>query len=155
MIKELGFKFYKPLIWYKPDTMGVFPRQYGCNYEVVLWFRNETKKNGKVKLNMGCGQRDVFQANSTGIKGRKEAGFHPTPKPLNIIRKLVENGSDVGDLILDCFMGSGTTAVVCKQSNRNFIGFELDQKWIDVSNKRLSQDSLMEKDWFGVKNAEK
>jgi len=152
LIKELGFRFYKPLIWYKPDIMGVFPNQYGCNYEVVLWFRND-EKNGNVKLNIGCKQRDVFVKTSTHIKYRKECGFHPTPKPKEIIKALVGNGSDEGDIILDPFMGSGTTAVACKESERKYIGFEINPEYIKISDKRLAQKQL-NKDWFNLGQTE-
>lgn len=158
MIEEMNFKFYKYLIWYKPDTMGVFPNQYGCNYEMILWFRKDDKNDGKVKLNIGCGQRDVFTHNSTLKTYRKECGFHPTPKPLNLIRRLIKNGSDEGDLILDAFMGSGTTAVGCKQLNRNFIGFEINKEYIDICNKRLNQNNLLNLDKYlkgGVENENK
>ena len=146
MIKRLGFRYYKPLIWYKPDTMGIYPNQYGCNYEVILWFRND-ERYGKVKLNIGCSQRDVFVKTSTNIKYRKECGFHPTAKPVNIMRNFVKNGSDEGDIILDCFMGSGTTAVACKQTNRQFIGFEISSEYIKTIEKRLAQKQLP-KEWF-------
>ena len=146
MIEKKGFRFYKYLIWYKPDIMGVFPNQYGCNYEVMLWFRND-ERFGEVKLNIGCKQRDVFTCNSTNIKYRKECGFHPTPKPKEIIKSLVKNGSDEGDIVLDAFMGSGTTAVACKETNRKFIGFELNPDYIKIAEKRLSQEQL-NTDWF-------
>lgn len=146
MIEKKGFRFYKYLIWYKPDIMGVFPNQYGCNYEVMLWFRND-ERYGEVKLNIGCKQRDVFTCNSTNIKYRKECGFHPTPKPKEIIKALVKNGSDEGDVVLDAFMGSGTTAVACKETNRRFIGFELNPGYIKIAEKRLSQEQLYT-DWF-------
>ena len=146
MIKRLGFRYYKPLIWYKPDTMGVFPNQYGCNYEVMLWFRKDDKF-GKVKFNIGCSQRDVFKQTSTNIKYRKECGFHPTPKPKEIIKTLIKNGSDEGDIILDCFMGSGTTAIACKETARRFIGFEISSEYIKIAEKRLAQKQL-NKEWF-------
>lgn len=141
MIKKMGYRYYKPLIWYKPYAMGVFPNQYGCNYEVILWFRNDEKK-GEVKLNIGCRQRDVFVKNSTNITYRKECGFHPTPKPINIIMTLIENCTDEGDLICDCFMGSGTTAVASKALKRNFIGSELDLEYIKIAERRLNQEVL-------------
>jgi site-specific DNA-methyltransferase (adenine-specific) len=144
---EDKFKFYKTLIWYKPDTMGVFPNQYGCNYESILWLRKEDKGKGKVKLNIGCGQRDVFKFNSTNNKYREECGFHPTPKPINLISRLIKNGSNENDLILDAFMGSGTTAVACKNNKRNYIGFELDKNYCDIATKRLNQTNVSE--WFG------
>lgn len=149
MIEKKGFRFYKYLIWYKPDIMGVFPNQYGCNYEVMLWFRND-ERYGEVKLNIGCKQRDVFTCNSTNIKYRKECGFHPTPKPKEIIKALVKNGSDEGDIVLDAFMGSGTTAVACKETSRSFIGFELNPDYIKIAENRLAQERLSN-DWFEPK----
>lgn len=146
LIEEKNFRFYKPLIWYKPDIMGVFPNQYGCNYELIMWFRNN-EEGGEVKLNIGCRQRDVFMCNSTNIKYRKECGFHPTPKPKELIKSYVKNGSDEGDVVLDAFMGSGTTAVACKETKRKFIGFELNPEYIKIAERRLSQEQL-NFDWF-------
>lgn len=144
-IKE-HFRFYKPLIWYKPDTMGVFPNQYGCNFEVILWFRKHANRKGddqyEAKLNIGNSQRDVFTYKSTLQAYRAECGFHPTPKPIGLIRTLIKNGSNEGDLILDPFMGSGTTAVASKQIGRNFIGFELNEEYVMIGEKRLKQSNL-------------
>ena len=128
LIKSMGFRYYKFLIWFKPDTMGVFPNQYGCNYEVILWFR-KTGDDGRVKLNIGNGQRDVFTINSTNIKVRKEADFHPTVKPLKLIKQLILNCTDKNDVVLDTFMGSGTTAVACKETSRFFIGCEREENY--------------------------
>jgi len=142
MLKNNGFRFYKPLIWFKPDILGVFPNQYGCNYEVILWARTTEKKGGQWKNHIGCSQKDVFEINSTTISYRKECGFHPTPKPISLIRRFIENSSDPGDLILDGFMGSGTTAVASQQLNRKFIGFEINKEYIEISKKRLAQQNL-------------
>ena len=146
---KANFRFYKPIIWYKPDTMGVFPNQYGCNYEVVLWFRT-TKKSDKHKFvnHIGCGQRDVFTFNSTNINYRTECGFHPTPKPLPLITQFILNGSNEGDIILDAFMGSGTTAVACKNHNRNFVGFEMNPDYLKICETRLAQKNIKSEDWF-------
>ena len=111
-----------------------------------MWFRNN-EDGGEVKLNIGCRQRDVFMCNSTNIKYRKECGFHPTPKPKELIKSYVKNGSDEGDVVLDAFMGSGTTAVACKETNRRFIGFELNPEYIKIAERRLSQEQL-EMNWF-------
>lgn len=73
------------------------------------------------------------------IEGKKG---HITPKPINLIKTIIKHSSHENDLVLDCFMGSGTTAVACKQLNRNFIGFELSQEYINIANKRLSQETL-------------
>ena len=121
--------------------MGVFPNNYGCNYEVMLWFRKKGDNN-QVKLNIGNGQRDVFKFNSTPISYRKECGYHPTPKPIQLIRKMILNASNEGDLVLDCFMGSGTTAVASQQTNRKFIGSELSEEYVKICEKRLAQKTL-------------
>lgn len=71
------------------------------------------------------------------------SNFHPTQKPIGIIRKYLQVSSKQGDLVLDPFMGSGTTAVACKQLNRNFIGFEINPDYIKVAEQRLKQDTLM------------
>lgn len=67
---------------------------------------------------------------------------HPTPKPLEILRRIILNISRKDDLVLDCFMGSGATAVACKELQRNFIGFEINKEYIDLAKRRLSQTSL-------------
>lgn len=65
---------------------------------------------------------------------------HPCPKPLGFWQKLLLRGSvHKNDIILDPFMGSGTTAYVCKQYHRNFIGFEINPEYVEVANKRLSK----------------
>ena len=64
-----------------------------------------------------------------------------------IIKTLIKNGSDEGDIILDCFIGSGTTAVACKETARRFIGFEISPEYIKIAEKRLAQKQL-NKEWF-------
>ena len=67
---------------------------------------------------------------------------HTTPKPLELIKNIILHSSNEGDIILDCFMGSGTTAVACKELNRRFIGFEKDPEYCKIISKRLSQQTL-------------
>ena len=73
---------------------------------------------------------------------RKEKRYHPTQKPVPVMRRLIEWFSEEKNIILDPFMGSGTTAVACKQLNRNFLGFEINQKYVDIANRRLEQGTL-------------
>lgn len=69
--------------------------------------------------------------------GEKER-IHPTQKPLKIIERLVLASSNEGDIVLDPFMGSGTTAVVSKNFNRHYIGFEIDDEYYSKSMERIS-----------------
>lgn len=64
--------------------------------------------------------------------------LHPTMKDIKIIKHLVELLSNEWDLVLDCFMGSWTTAVACKELNRNFIGCEIDEKYYNIANNRVN-----------------
>ena len=73
----------------------------------------------------------------TDIDFYKEKRFHPTQKPLKLIQRLIQASSNQNDIILDPFMGSGTTAVVAKILNRNYIGFEINKEYIEQSRKRL------------------
>ena len=62
---------------------------------------------------------------------------HPAPFPVELPRRLIEFYSYEGDVILDPFIGSGTTSLACKKLNRHFIGIEINQKYCDIANKRL------------------
>jgi site-specific DNA-methyltransferase (adenine-specific) len=74
----------------------------------------------------------------------KEKRLHPTQKPIFVIKKIIELlDKDGKGIILDCFMGSGTTAVACKQLGRNFIGCDNCQEYVDMANKRLAQEVLI------------
>jgi site-specific DNA-methyltransferase (adenine-specific) len=83
-----------------------------------------------------------------GVSGKSSCFFvnkpvasklHPTQKPLKLIESFIKNSSIENDIILDPFMGSGTTAVACKKLERRFIGFELEQKYVDIANARLEK----------------
>jgi DNA modification methylase len=63
---------------------------------------------------------------------------HPTQKPLSILKKLISVSSNKDDIVLDCFMGIGSTAVACKELGRNFLGCELDEKYWKIGCDRLN-----------------
>ena len=69
---------------------------------------------------------------------------HPAQTSLKATKRFIENFSEEGEVILDCFMGTGTTAIACKQTIRNFIGFELNPTYVEIANKRLAQKTLDE-----------
>lgn len=77
---------------------------------------------------------------------------HPTQKPVPVFRWILKKYSNKNHLILDPFMGSGTTGLASKQLGRDFIGFEINQEYIDIANKRLTQTSLLEV--VGIKDNE-
>jgi len=132
-MENVGFKFRNYLVWVKNNTTFDLSRGYKYCYssEICLFFAKGNKKLNKLGLS------NVMKHNIvTGMK-------HPTIKPVDLIRNLITNSSDEGDVVLDPFMGSGTTAVACKQINRKYIGFELNSLYVDVANDRLGQDILV------------
>lgn len=66
-------------------------------------------------------------------------GVHPAEKPLDLIKKFVTVGSETNQLVLDPFMGSGTTGVACKELGRSFIGIELDKNYFEIAKQRISE----------------
>lgn len=74
------------------------------------------------------------------ITDSKDKRYHPTQKPSELVQELIEMFSTPTDTICDPFMGSGTTAIACINTNRNFIGFELDKHYHDIANKRISEE---------------
>ena len=71
---------------------------------------------------------------------RGKGKIHPTEKPLKLFQYLVETSSNEGDLVLDVCMGSGTTGVACVNTNRNFIGIELDKGYFDIAKNRIEEE---------------
>lgn len=65
--------------------------------------------------------------------------LHPTQKPVALIEYLIKTYTNPGDIVLDCCMGSGTTAVACRNTGRQYIGFELDKKYFDLATRRISE----------------
>jgi len=70
---------------------------------------------------------------------KKKGNFHPTCKPLKLMCYLITLGSRQNDVILDPFMGSGTTGVACKMTSREFIGMEISEDYFKIATKRCSQ----------------
>jgi len=124
--RKSGFKLHNILTWEKNNCT---PSQYYMkNCEYILFLRK-----GKAKwINDIGGSKTVHRFDN--IIGNK---VHPTEKPVDLLEFYIRNSSSNGDLVLDPFMGSGSTGVACKNLNRNFIGIELDKKYYDIAVNRI------------------
>jgi len=85
---------------------------------------------------------DELRFPSSWQKFNCEVGLHPTQKPVALFEYIVKTYTNEGETVLDNCMGSGTTAIACKLTNRNFIGIEMEQKYYDLANKRLNETLL-------------
>lgn len=107
------------LVWDK--IVGRVTPQYRYQHELILF-----ATNGKTERRVHSGsiiREKSFSsgAHSTNVK------IHPTQKPVELLERLILDGSDEGDTVLDCFMGSGSTGVACVKTGRKFIGMEIDE----------------------------
>lgn len=129
--------YYKTTgIWHKTNPM---PRNMNLHFinsvEGWVYFVNDAK-TGTYNNN----QKAIhdFIESSVTPGNEKIHGKHPTQKPERVIQHFVEILSNPGDTVMDPFMGSGTTGVVSKRVDRNFIGFELQENYFDIALKRIA-----------------
>ena len=121
------------IIWGKTNPMPLYNNKYLGDKEYCLYFR----KRGYCNPNTYEDAKTIYLS-TLNIKDKKLYG-HPTIKPLPLIRKLIRNSSKENDVVLDCFIGSGTTAVASILENRKYIGFEISKKYYDIALKRISE----------------
>ena len=124
--------------WVFP-TEEIYKKLQGINnnifkkeYEVFKKEYEEKRRYFKPEKNF----TDVWKFN---ITSSSEDTYHPTQKPIALIRRIVETSSREGDIVLDCFMGSGTTGVACQQLGREFIGFEISPEYFKIAEKRIKE----------------
>ena len=119
------------IAWHKTNAMPLCGSKYLTDTEYCMYFRKE------VHLNTTYETASTHYEIPINIKD-KQSFEHLTIKPRKIIDNLIKNSSNENDIVLDPFMGSGTTAVSCKELKRQFIGFEIEKKWCDIANDRLN-----------------
>lgn len=124
---------FELLVWNKTNPMPLANGSYMHDKELCLNFwESGAKRVGIHDIKHG---KTVYSIAKT--QREKKDFRHPTIKPMEMVRNFVEIGTDEGGVILDCFMGSGTTAVACEETKRHFIGFEKSERWWQVANERL------------------
>ncbi len=84
----------------------------------------------------GCNERDIIS-----ILRDHYSAIHPTQKPVRLLERLLKLTSEEGDIILDPFSGSGSTALACINTNRNYIGYEIDKEYYDLSMDRIKREA--------------
>ena len=121
------------IIWNKTNALPLFNNKYLSDKEYCLYFR----KGGYCSPKNYEDAKTVFYY-PINIKDKRRWN-HPTIKPEELVRKLIRNSSHENDLVLDCFMGSGTPAVCCIKEKRKFIGFEINKNFYEASLKRIKE----------------
>lgn len=128
--KENGFHFIKSLIWNKGNK--IMSQAYMSQFEYILFFRK-----GKFKRINNCGTADILDVQNKKTKGKDGKNLHDTEKPIELMKILIENSSQENDIVLDPFMGVGSTIIAGIESNRRFIGIELDKEYFEIASERI------------------
>lgn len=135
------------------DYMTYFVKERKCNFEIIVWakpnpapFTNGHYLKDKeyclffwekgVKLNGDYHSLKTYYIKNTNVED-KDNFLHPTIKPIDIIENLIKNSCGRGSIVFDPFMGSGTTALACKHLKRNYLGFEISEKYYKIAVDRL------------------
>lgn len=120
------------LCWHKKNALPTYSNKYLSDTEYCLHFYK-----GKGQTHPECYEdAKTYDVSIINYQDKKKY-YHPTIKPLYWMEKIIKNSSIEGDIILDPFMGSGTTAVACLKNNRKFIGFEINQEFYNTSLNRI------------------
>jgi len=139
LARKYGIKSRSIFTWLKTNPVPSFRKVNWLSASEFVWIGSK----GECKLKNFLNQTEMFNYMLTPNKSIYGKTNHPTEKPINLIKKFICVNTNKGEVVLDCFMGSGTTAVACKQLGRNFIGFEINKEYINIANKRLNQETLL------------
>jgi DNA modification methylase len=120
------------LSWHKSNPIPACGNKYLTDTEFILFFREKG-----VKVYGSFDTKKTYYVTPLNQKDKKKYG-HPTCKPEEIVRNLIINSSNEGDIVLDPFMGSGTTGAVSVSINRKFIGIELNDQYFKVAQDRIN-----------------
>ena len=156
ILQHLDAKINNSIVWFKPNAQpNITCRMFTESTEHLIWgIKNHSKTkwvfNYSDTKNLihdsinpkGKQTRNVWSIPLTPRK-EKWAGEHPTQKPIELLRRVILSSTNERDLVLDPFVGSGTTSVVAKMLKRNSIGIEKEKKYLDIAQKRLSQNVLL------------
>lgn len=137
------------------DLMKYFIDGKGCRFNILTWNKtNPTpatngtylpdieyclvfKEKGSPKYNDGYELKSKWYVSPIN-KSDKDLFNHPTIKPLELVKRHILHSTQENDIVLDCFCGSGTTCVACKETGRRYIGMEIDKEYWKIANNRIN-----------------
>ena len=122
--------FYKHLPTYNPQGL--------IKLDEPIQEEGSANRNGK---NYGVADKSFIRTHKNYptdiITFSKDSGYHPTQKPVDLLEYLIKTYTNEGDVVLDNCMGSGSTGVACQNTNREFIGMELNEEYFNIAKERL------------------
>ncbi|MBP7481345.1 MAG: site-specific DNA-methyltransferase [Lacunisphaera sp.] len=147
-MQQLGMKMLNQVTWQKPNP----PPNLACRYfthstETILWAaKNEQSRHrfnyADMKRANGNKQMKDVWAFTAPKPDEKLLGKHPTQKPVALLERIILSSTTPGDLVLDPFMGSGTTGLAALNSARRFVGLDAEARWVQLAEKRLRAEPI-------------
>ncbi len=140
VLDDVGFKIINIIIWKKlnPPPL-IYKNKFRFSYEFIIWadkgYGHLFNYDEMFDIN-NHELEDVWILPAVSMK-EKKYGYHPTQKPECLLERIIKASTIKGQLVLDPFMGSGTTGIVCKKLSRKFIGIEKEKNFFIISEKRL------------------
>lgn len=153
VLKQLDFKINNIITWYKTNAMpnmtrrvfthstefvvwAVKGKKWVFNYEELKKINPEKQKDGSPKQMRDLWKSPLVQGKER-LRGDDGRALHPTQKPEEMLKRIILASSQKGDVVLDPFLGSGTTSYVAKKYGRRWIGIEKDERYIKIATKRM------------------
>lgn len=139
-LQKIGYKIINIIIWHKTDPPPlIYKNKFKFSYEFIIWASKDKHSFFEYQKMFSINNEEMHDVwNIPAVQlHEKKFGYHPTQKPMVLLERIILASTKENDLILDPFMGSGTTGVVAKKLNRNFIGIEKEKQYFELSAKRI------------------
>ncbi len=148
IMQDLGFWILNTVTWFKPNAMPNFKgTRLKNDVEFVIWAKKSEKSSYTFNHHLMKQFNDAKQLGSVWtipvcggderLKGTDGKKLHSTQKPIELLKRIVLASSKPGDIVLDPFLGSGTTAAVAKSLRRHWIGIEQENRYVQAAQKRI------------------
>ena len=151
-LQDNGYKILNDISWYKPNASpNLSCRYFTASHENLIWARKEEKAKHTFnykEMREGSWENDFIKkpnkqmrsvwAINTPSPWEKKFGKHPTQKPFELLKRIILASTNKGDVVLDPFTGSSTTGLASIKYERKFIGIDTENKYLDLSKKRLN-----------------
>jgi site-specific DNA-methyltransferase (adenine-specific) len=143
-LQSLGFRIINQIAWVKPDPVpNALHTSFTHAHETLLWASKGKGARHTFNYDLINSPNPMAQVSSvwripTVPRSEKRMGYHPTQKPLRLVRRALLASTGEGDLVFDPFSGSGTTGVAAKELNRAFVGAELEEEFAGLAARRVA-----------------
>jgi site-specific DNA-methyltransferase (adenine-specific) len=142
-LQTIGFKLINQITWEKPDPPpNAFHTAFTHAHETLLWASKGKGARHTFNYDLINSRDPNAQMSSVwriqAVPRREKLyGYHPTQKPLRLVRRAILASSHEGDLVFDPFCGSGTTGVAAKELERFFVGVEMEEEFVKIAARRI------------------